>query len=126
MIAGSFYIIIILAFLKMKVDVIYTKGNYVTTIYLLSNVLRNPGSEWKAITKQLLTNKNNLVYSESLSNLLQKGLIPTIAHLYSDITLSQALVFNIHPQQMKGKQVQCINFNQLDLMEELLNNFQTK
>jgi hypothetical protein len=45
MIAGSFYIIIILAFLKMKVDVIYTKGNYVTTIYLLSNVLRNPGSE---------------------------------------------------------------------------------
>jgi hypothetical protein len=66
------------------------------------------------------------VYCGSLSDLLQKGLIPTIAHLYSDISLNQGLVFNIHPQQMKGKQVQCINFNQLDLMEELLNNFQTK
>jgi hypothetical protein len=45
MIGGSFYIIIVLAFLKMKAEVIYTKGNYVTTIYFLSNVIRNPGSE---------------------------------------------------------------------------------
>jgi len=43
---ASFYIVILIAALGMKSDIIYRKGNQTTTVYFLSNVLRNPGSEF--------------------------------------------------------------------------------
>jgi hypothetical protein len=72
------------------------------------------------------SDENHIVYCESLSNLMEKSFIPTVAQLASDTALNQAMVFKVHMQHLGDKEVQFLDFNNLALMEVLLNGFQTK
>ena len=123
---GSFYILPVLAVLHLKAKLLYRKGSQTEHIFFLANVLRNPGSEWSAISLLFFSHIIS-VWCLHMHNCGNR-IVPTISRLFHSKSLSHIFRLLICSELAPDGTAEAImlNFSDLALSEDTLNKFQTK